>query len=271
MDFKTAADDVRARGAAARGEYDPAPDSWTARTYNKHYARDYTGERPVRENFCHYWRIVLIWSWLTPLLYGVLVAAETVGRFLLKVTGPVGRAVKRAAIAVSKNSTVRKVTPYVMGTIVALLLLAAVAGLVYSLIHDYGWGAAWAIPVILGLATAVFLLHLRINYLAEKARKAEDKKQQVKDERYRVYCDARDAYYDALFRGDVSEGALAILRESMDLAYEMWLYGRDTRKGVIKERKPRKTPVRDFFRLVWNVILVNKWKICPFVNVPETK
>lgn len=69
---------TRKSGAAERRNWNPSEDDAHYRIYA--WWMDRTGNRPSRENFCHYWRVVLIWAplrWLlVPIAY-TLVAALT--------------------------------------------------------------------------------------------------------------------------------------------------------------------------------------------------
>lgn len=61
MSLKEKAREVREAGAAERGNYSPKADSVPLRLYNS-WAAKRPRKVPTRENFCHYWRVVLIWA-----------------------------------------------------------------------------------------------------------------------------------------------------------------------------------------------------------------
>lgn len=67
------ADQTWEKGAAERRDWNPEANSAHYRVYKWWMKR--SGKRPTRENFCHYWRVVLIWAplhWLVKPLLVVL-------------------------------------------------------------------------------------------------------------------------------------------------------------------------------------------------------
>ena len=80
---------VRAQGEIQRRDWNPAPDSVHLRMYQWWQARSSRADDISRENFCHYWRVVMIWAplrWVWPkllILLGVAaVVALAVGIFV---------------------------------------------------------------------------------------------------------------------------------------------------------------------------------------------
>lgn len=51
---------VRERGTRERRNWNPSPESAHYRLYRKW--DEITGKAPAKENFCHYWRVVLLWA-----------------------------------------------------------------------------------------------------------------------------------------------------------------------------------------------------------------
>lgn len=58
--WRDIAQEVKAEGEARRGNFSPEPGSWPDRSYR--YWRDAQFDPPKRENFCHFWRVAVLWS-----------------------------------------------------------------------------------------------------------------------------------------------------------------------------------------------------------------
>lgn len=71
---------VKSKGAAARRDWSPAPGSWMLRVYQ--WWLKETGKSISQENFCHFWRVVLVWAplrWLKKPLLGLFALAVAAG------------------------------------------------------------------------------------------------------------------------------------------------------------------------------------------------
>lgn len=69
---------VRTQGEIARRDWNPQPGSVHLRMYQWWQERSKHGYDRPRENFCHYWRVVMIWAplrWLAPKLLALLIVA----------------------------------------------------------------------------------------------------------------------------------------------------------------------------------------------------
>lgn len=80
---------VRTQGEIARRDWNPQPGSVHLRMYQWWQERSKQGYDRPRENFCHYWRVVVIWAplrWLAPKLLVLLsvaaIAALVIGIFV---------------------------------------------------------------------------------------------------------------------------------------------------------------------------------------------
>lgn len=81
---------IRAQAAAVRRNYNPSPDSLHLRMY--HYWQSKSGDDRQRENFCHYWRCVMIWAplyWARTKLLAIL-ALSAIAMILTGLAGLVG-------------------------------------------------------------------------------------------------------------------------------------------------------------------------------------
>lgn len=239
MDLSDKARDVVAEGTARRGEYDPEPGSVPYRLYQDYARRG--GRVPTRENFCHFWRVVVIWA---PLFW---VRDHTVNtapfkRFMKSGVGGTLKAVGRG-IAFPFKFIDRKVGHDRLMNIGIITFMTLVVLYALGMLFLMGSSLAWWAPLVLvaGLAAvAVF-----IGYVIEP----------LIDKRQRRKQAERDAAWAKRWE--------AILNGTYEPEPE-----------VVKQPGI----VRRFFSGLWDLIVllaqvirVKKWKICPYVNIEVTR
>jgi hypothetical protein len=120
MSMKDRAKAIREHGAAERGNYEPKQGSLQLRLYNFWLSKQ--SAPPKVENFCHYWRVVLIWA---P-MWGVRTFVE---KHLFNRYGAIG-----AVAAMLLILTLVGGTAFLGGLLIAVGMLYAVLSIVAGLI-----------------------------------------------------------------------------------------------------------------------------------------
>jgi len=230
-------DEILAKGEAQRGQFDPEPGSAPVRMYQYWVENSWVHGQPApaRENFCHYWRIVLIWGplWWVFLhtLYPVFTSrpAKAAARGLKKIHIP-------QAIKSFFNNNEEKI---LLGTVYALSVAfgAVMLGiLVYSLITHTA-NTLIILGIIAGVIAFVTLMVMVLSHFIDKA---DAKKRKIED-----------AAFEAYFKGEGPH------------PYDH------------KEENKQPGRLKRFFKAVgeyvsvfFTVLRTKKWKICPFVTVP---
>lgn len=298
MSFRDKARSIREQGAAERGNYSPAQNSIPLRMY-QFWANLRPQKVPTRENFCHYWRVVLIWAPLWFLL----------NKFVWFVSPKAGLVTVCAAAIV--------VAVYLLslgGTLAFQLLLFVAAcvyvalGLVLGVIaastrnaydpftEEFGWKPllyfitalpAYALTVVIDVAIkkvskstwrsigravgrAIFVLFVAVAAACL------------------IFMVATQLLYFLLALGLVVAGAFILLvlsfladflkqkhRASVQArtTYETvdWGYY-ETQVAVVEPSRVAKffMAIGDFINLAFQVVRVKKWKICPIVEIPKS-
>lgn len=231
---------VLEKGEADRATFQPAVDSAPLRAYQ--YWLNSTGREPFRENFCHFWRVVLIWAPLAWLFDHVLFPFFTsrpmraLGRGIAWVFTKPNKAWK--SLDYDTRRKVQKVAEIVLISLVAAGVLGILVGVAISV------GFLQFLAGI-GVAVAFIAVVFGIAYLFERATRKSREKRDAERER---------------------------LRNLMFTDFDAYL------KEVRKPRKPKSafllkveaffSAVGDYLILIGNVVRVNKWKICPMVEIP---
>ena len=227
---------ILAKGEAQRGQFDPEPGSAPVRMYQywAEHAWVHGAILPTRENFCHYWRVVLIWGPLWFLfmhtLYPIFTSrpAHAAARGLRKIHIPDG-------IKSFFNKNGEKIVEwmmYIIAGVMALLLLGAV---VYNL-FTHPANTLIILGIVLGALAVIAGLVAVISYFVEKS---DAKKREL-----------RNAQWNAYYRG---EGPAPVDE-----------YARKEPGRVKRFFKA----VKEYLVVFFNVLRTKKWKICPFVTVP---
>lgn len=297
MSFRDKARSIREQGAAERGNYSPTQNSIPLRMY-QFWANLRPQKVPTRENFCHYWRVVLIWAplWFVLRLaekfvtskaglVTVVIAAVIVAGYLLSLGGTLalqllaGMAVgiyfafglvlgimagatrnssdsfteefgwkpllyfivalpayvltailDNAIRKVSKN-TWRSIGRVVGKGIFVLFLAVAAACLIYMAVTE------WVFFLMgVGAVAAAAAIIVGLSFLADFLK-----------QKHRASVEARTTY------------------ETVDWGYY------ETQVAVVEPSRVAKffMAIGDFINLVFQVIRVKKWKICPIVEIPK--
>lgn len=270
--FRERAAEVKAAGEEARGDFTPngVPKRmyqwWLENSPSAKATEISTGQR--RENFCHFWRVVVIWVpllWLAdkilnPLLdaaervnpkyalVGVAVLVAGIAALIATSTGTwmevlivmawiLGIAAAMLAIAAlfyCLDKYTEKGVEILLGTVLGLLILtAAIAGFI-----EVGWTLILWILLVLAIVVVFFGGAIFIGTVIEHLR-ADSRKRAT---------DAEEAAWERYTNG---EGPHPYAREPKQPGKVLLFF-----RGV-----------GDFLTLAAQVVRVNKWKICPLVEV----
>lgn len=273
MNFKERTKETLRKGEETRGDFTPDPSSapaklyryWLANTNSRKGKRIVDGLR--KENFCHYWRVVMFWA---PLMWVInnIIATKTMavisgiaatiavvgsfffmsnpGKVIITILAVIGVAVVVALAGLVWVVTWEKVedkwpnfaskiedaVPFVVASLVGTLIVILVAG---AFIDGLGWiaGLIWFSVFVAAGALITFGVFTLDKYLDGKAaqRKEEWNAMSLEDQ------------IKAL------ESAVVIKPPGKVKKFFIGL--------------------GQFITLVSQIVRVNKWKICPIVNVPK--
>lgn len=279
--YRTRAAEVKAAGEAARGDFEPTGvplrmyQWWLANSPGKK-ARDIKdGSR--RENFCHFWRVVVFW---TPLLAMVIAVTGLAEAGIEKMEGR-GAYVAGAVITVGAAIAVWLLSSEglwldflsFVGVGVGIILVAGAAVIGGAWLSER---YSWFLPGLLIAALAAFAAFLMFigfqsvgavlfAYIAAAVIglgvvgfsifKVGERIQAKRELRKQKAREARRAALDAWYNGEGPDPDEVPAREP--------------RKPSAFERKVVAflSGLGDFFVLATQVVRVNKWKICPLVTV----
>lgn len=231
--FREKATEVKKKGALERGEFNPKPDSAHLKMYK--WWLEHGGEVEGKENFCHYWRVVLFWApleWFLITVVGGFFKSRPLrafGRGAYNVAGPLRRV---------SNKTWENVFMWASLTILAVVALFLVGMLVYAFVTNTG-NALVVLGVVVGIVLGAIGLIFGLSWIVDKVQKKNDLRMEAREE--------------AWLNGEISAAEY---------------FG----------RKPAKAPgpikrffsgVADFLVLLVQIVRVKKWKICPFVEIPD--
>lgn len=276
--FRNKAAEIKAAGEAQRGNFEPtgAPkrlyDYWLAESDSKKAEAIRKGTR--KENFCHFWRVVAIWAPLqflknkavgavehkafmpmfialvvliaivTPVILG---GWEAVFLLLAAIAAVFALLGAGAGLAALSEKYPRQATVVGKWTGIALAAALFVAALVWF-ISLSGWAGVTLLTIGAVIGGLVYMNVERISdyihYRRAKREKAEDARRAERDK-------AREAF----------------LNGTGPNPYEI-----KVRKPSALERKVRAffKGIGDFIIMIAQIVRVNKWKICPIVEV-DTK
>lgn len=302
-DWGDKAREIHKRGMEERGDYSPR--GFPLRVYN-YWART-SGHAPRRENFCHYWRVVLIWG---PLRFFFVNPAEraldAVADFAKTAVGVVtlltAYAVVMLLLTVQGDGlwSLGLIVPYVMvgGVLTAVMMFDDEYGdLAFNTFTPLGkLGIVLLSPVML----LTFLLLSPVKYWNNTMHRiamwivitigAAAALGALFLLGYAIYS---GYLLDILLVLGAGAALLAVVLGIGYLAEMMTARNRMKRDEEAKrleamtfderldylrsleERPPSKmreffTAVGDLFRLVFQAVRVWKWKFCPTVTIPET-
>jgi hypothetical protein len=262
MNLRKKKDEVVAQGVAERGDYAPEPGSWMVRNYN-FWAEHTYSKVPARENFCHFWRVVCIWAPLTVVRLGLEKALSNkfVDFSLLALFVAI---IAVCGVTFAEFGTILL---FILGGIVVVGLLGlGIWGI--SKLHKKYWNPYWdniTQKIVVGtLLTGVSAMIITVLTLGEIA---------------------NGWWFIPLVVGIVV-AALAIVAGFVfaiclfeDKLEDKRRAEREARQKAIYDGTPlpTKEPSRvskffrgigDFIILVFQIVRVKKWKICPWVEIP---
>lgn len=225
---------ILAEGKRRRGNFSPAPGSAPLRAYN--YWAENGGTVPKQENFCHFWRVVVIWAPIYWLIFNVV---EPI--FTNRVSRAVGRGIAwvfetpyKAYTNKWTLSQRRKFWDRLGITLVSMIGVALLV--VVGTLFVMNFGDAW-LPTLLvfgGVAT-LFAVIIGLAYVYDELKTRYDAKRFV-------------ARQEAIENGNFT-----------------WAEPKEP--GRVKKFF---RGIGDFFTLIAQIIRVKKWKICPLVQIPTT-
>lgn len=267
--FREKAAEIKAAGESERGNFQPSGvplrmyNFWLDNSESKKAAQISIGER--KENFCHFWRVVAIWA---PLLF--------VGKRLAKVVDHpatfVAIAIAIVALVVFGGVTSEAFREILIIISIAVGILAAAFGLfaaVYAIVDHYaedtdavmnkilGWFAGTITVIAIGTLLTALIIENPVATITT------------------IVSIAIAVGLGFILVGPISD-FIAGRRKIAKAKYEQRI--QDIIDGKIKvnlKSEPREpniiekflTGFGDFIILIAQVVRVNKWKICPFVEV----
>lgn len=272
--FRNKAREIKAAGEAERGNFTPSGvpkrmyQYWLRNTTSVHGRRVRDGRR--KENFCHFWRVVAIWaplmflkgkaeSFVTSKTGAVIMVASALAAIFFVVTSTIGLvdfligiglalALISAGVGLIVGLTwLKDNRPKVLEHLLFAILILGALGFLTALVVDFGFIAlAWVAAAIGALALAFFILMKISEWIAGRRAIAREK--------------ARVAEEEAWTRFFNDEGPDPSKRpEPKPLPAWMQAVGNFL------------TGIGDFVVLIGQVVRVNKWKICPMVEIPQEK
>lgn len=225
--FKDKADDIVTKGKMRRGQFNPEPDSAHLKAYKWWVENSRFGEKPKQENFCHYWRVVLIWTPLLWLCDQAISALEWV----------LGKFPKREANYDKKPSFFRRhksaIDSIMMYVAVAWFLVLIAIILVVAAIEF--WKNPAGGLLVLGIIVGVIAL----------------------------------VSGGVFITGRIMERSKIRREEFLDGKITLDEYMGDKEKKAPGKIRKFFNGVGDFCHLIFQVVRVKKWSICPLVKIPE--
>lgn len=284
-DFKSQAKQVKRDAAIARHNWDPDPSSWHFRMY-KWWQRK-SAHYNSRDNFCHYWRVVLIWAplvWLAPIIcvVGCLAAIALLiavfflapeGRGSLLILAGIVYVVIGCMIggeSVKKFSLTGK--PNVQRGLVELFFLPVVI-VVFAL-----FGLIWPLRnLFVGLHTRYDFYNRARRWFFGASLRSSGLLNWVRP--VNVLAVALIALFGVYEPRSllVITGVILLCASIVSLLYladRTVEKRRETAKSSSVTTKPSNVRrvfygMTGIFALIWSAILAAKWKICPIIKLPE--
>jgi uncharacterized membrane protein len=291
MSLREKANEVKAAGERARGNWTPQgkPLELYKRWVTDRRARG--KDAPTRENFCHYWRVVAIWYPLS------VVRNKVVDIALHDATAPTLFIIAAIAVVVGiiTGSILSREFLYMVLTVLAVLYFAigAVVGAEASQHHAKGKkferADKWFLAIFAPVALPVFalgwaLLKVSVNTRANVALGIAGLVVLALVAWGLIGLWTAIGFWTLAILGTIAllVAALVVcvpwvtnlIAHRREVAYEKSLNRPITRVHTVpsKRKKPSVvsrffTALGDFIILLAQVVRVNKWKICPIVEV----
>lgn len=274
--FRERAAEVKAAGEEARGDF--TPHGVPLRMYNWWLANspsekaDAINSGTRKENFCHFWRVVAIWTPLLWALKKVLDGGEWVAE---RVTGTqaavagVTLLVGVVALVVTTTGDWSQFLSFLGFLLLITTGIATVMGLIFFLIEKTEDGFLYLMGTIV-LAAYVFMTYAGFKdigwwvFLIELG----------------IVAGLAALIVTVIAVGEWIEGARANARrkakDADEAAWNDYMNDEGPNPYARKVKQPGRlskffSGVGDFLVLATQVVRVNKWKICPLVEVEPVK
>lgn len=167
---KEKAEQIKMQGALERGEFNPKPDAAHLKMY-KYWERVTQPDRR-QENFCHYWRVVLIWGPLVWLLMHLLDGLVKVFSFL-------------PSVHLSDKAHKRISTGFKWAAfgLVGLVVVYLIGVLIYGFFTD-PWLTLGVLGAILGIAAGLVGIIAVVTFFVARADAKKELDQIARDRAY---------------------------------------------------------------------------------------
>lgn len=241
--------EILERGRQERATFTPEPGSAPTRAYQYWVNKRRNGEYPKNENFCHFWRVILIWAplaWLmTPVVAVVRRAPVLAVPFVW-----IGK-----KIAGSSERTQNILFWSSVSLTGAAILLSLVAGFIsdpMAMLFVFG--------SLIGIALIVALFTFIGGKLSERSRRLRERNA---ERRRRASEAAWNAFYNGTGPNPYEEAKRELEATMADIKR------RDEKfEKFFAPVGKFFTAVGEYCLVIINAVRVNKWKICPLVTVP---
>lgn len=276
MNFRQRAAEVKAAGEETRGDFTPhgVPKRmyqwWLENSPSDKAQEIKNGTR--RENFCHFWRVVVIWTPLLWALTKVLDGAEWVSERVTGTQAGIAFLVLLSGVVALIVTTTGTWIEFLQ--IVGFLLLVTVgAGLFVALLYFLDKKTKNGVEILFGtLAVIAVLIALCAGFLA------------VGFWLFAIIGGVAAFVFLAILLGVAAGKWVEAWRadrrtranEAEELAWERYYDGDGPDPSARPVREPGRfskffSGIGDFLVLAAQVVRVNKWKICPLVEVEPVK
>lgn len=271
--FRDRAREVKKAGENERGNFTPhgVPKRmhtyWLENSDSKKARRIRYGTQ--KENFCHFWRVVLIW---TPLLWMKSLATKIATSLPFLIVLALGVVAGVVALFVYVDDF-WQVPLYVLGMGIALALVGlTLTGLDW--LHSRYWKKSWNRYVYGAILIVIILLGVASVSYALYAWARETSVLTVVVSLALFALAALGGGYAILWMSDYLKGKRALAEEERKTRWDAFMRG-DIGYDEYYDG-PRRAPGRiskffsgvgDFIVLISQVVRVKKWKICPLVEV----
>jgi hypothetical protein len=236
MDFKRKREEILSEGAKQRGEFSPQPGSAPLRAYNYYVSKG--GYVPPTENFCHFWRVVVIWAPLYAFYFKVLVpfGNSPVGRGLGALFASPARGARKVHSTYTNHvpQHIRKKVPeYAFKGFITLILLFVLFALGLGFVDN------WLVTTgVIAFFATVIGAAIGVGTLVERAAERERAERRALMERY----------------------------WNNEIDYPFPRTTKAKKSGPVKRALQT---VKEYLILLAQIVRVKKWKICPIVQIPE--
>lgn len=233
--------EILERGRQERATFTPEPDSAPTRAYWYWVNKRRDGVRPRNENFCHFWRVILIWAPLAWFMDKVKFAAKPIGW--------IGRQFKKIPRGVAEKIGLSIVGVYLLVLLVIIIMAAFQSPASFFLV----------LGIIAAIAAFVALLVFIGGKVSERNRLKREAAARARTE-------ASRKAWEAFWNGLGPDPTLERRRETEEAVRKIQRF-----EAFFDKFAPFFKAVGEFCLVAVNAVRVNKWKICPLVEVPVDK